>query len=170
MDYNKLVHFNKTYKELSDEYKNQLNELLSNSFNLDEIELHDFSIIMGYTLDDKIICTMSLLKHDDLKKILSEKDNEDMKGYSKKGDGGLFIYNIITDKNYRRLNLGERLLRHLIDNCDNDIKYLHCQVERSNEPSFNLFFKCRFQIEDDMIDSNKNIISVMARYIDLGYK
>lgn len=170
MNYNKLVHFNKTYKELSDDHKNQLNELLSKPFNLDKIELHDFSIIMGYTLDDKIICTMSLLKYGDLKKILTEKGNENMKGYSKKGDGGLFIYNIITDKNYRRLNLGERLIRNLIEKCDNDVKYLHCQVERSNEPSFNLFFKCRFQIEDDMVDSNKNIISVMARYIDLGYK
>ena len=34
-----------------------------------------------------------------------------------------------------------------------------------NEPSFNLFFKCGFQIEEEMINSDDSVVCVMSRNV-----
>ena len=164
MDISKIKYFNLLYKDISIEYKKQLNILLSNSFNINSYELHDFTIITGFLLNGELIASMSLLEHENLKKLLIINDNNEMNGYSNKGDNGLFIYNVVVSKKYQRKHLAELLLKLAIK-YSNNIKYLHCQVKKNNEPSFNLFFKCGFQIENEMEDNDNNIVCVMSRIL-----
>ena len=44
-------------------------------------------------------------------------------------------------------------------------KYLHCQVKKDNEPSFNLFFKCGFKIEEEMMNEDNLVVCVLSRDI-----
>ena len=90
MDISKVKYFNLLYKDISSEYKKQLNILLSNSFDIDSYELHDFTIITGFLLNGELIASISLLKHEDLKKLLVMNDNHEMNGYSNKGDDGSY--------------------------------------------------------------------------------
>jgi len=164
MNYKDLTYFNLPYKNMNDKYKNQLNILLSNAFDTKSFELHDFTNITGFLLNGKLIASLSLLNHESLKKLLIINDNNEMNGYSNKGDNGIFIYNVVVDESFKRKKLGELLLKLAIKYTDN-IKYLHCQVKRNNEPSFNLFFKFGFKIENEMEDNDKNIVCVMSRDI-----
>jgi len=164
MDYSKLKFFNVKYSLFSEYYKFKLNKLLDTGFSeLPSYELHDNTLIYGLISDNEIIACMSLLDSFTLKGILEENKNDEMNGYSKKGDNGLFIYNLIVNNNYRRQKLGEILIRNLMK--ETTAKYLHCQVKKDNEPSFNLFFKCGFQIEDEMIDRENRVVCVMSRNI-----
>lgn len=164
MDYTNLKYFSVSYKDMSDYYKEKLFNLLTMSFDLPSYELHPFTIINGFIKNNEIIACVSLLNHENLLEILKENKNDDMTGYSKKGDDGLFIYNIAVDDNYKRKKLGEILL-NLVMRENLNVKYLHCQVLKENEASFNLFFKCGFKIEEEMNDSDKNVVCVMSRNI-----
>mgnify|MGYP003338558151 CR=1 FL=1 len=164
MNYKNLKYFSIPYKDMSSHYKEELFNLLTLSFDLPSFELHPFTIINGLIIDKKLIASVSLLHHNDLLKILKKNKNDEMTGYSKKGDDGLFIYNIAVDDNYRRKKLGEILI-NLVIRENLNLKYLHCQVLKENEPSFNLFFKCGFKIEEEMNDSDKNVVCVMSRNI-----
>lgn len=164
MDYSKLTYFSVPYSEFSQYYKDKLSDFLDTSFKLPTYELHDFTIINGFTLNDEIIATLSLLKHDDLKGVLEKNDNHEMVGYSNKGDNGLFIYNVVVKEEFKRKRLAEVLINLCIRNYPN-VKYLHAQVKKDNEPSFNLFFKSGFQIENEMQDADNGIVCVMSRDI-----
>tara|TARA_Y100000590_G_scaffold391285_1_gene467765 strand:+ start:201 stop:698 length:498 start_codon:yes stop_codon:yes gene_type:complete len=164
MDYTQLKYFSITYKEMSEYYKADLFNLLNASFDLPSYELHQFTIINGFIKDNEIIGCVSLLHHNDLLEILNENENHEMTGYSKKGDNGLFVYNIAVRDNYKRKKIAEVLLNLCIRENLN-VKYLHCQVEKNNEPSFNLFFKCGFQIEEEMINSDDSVVCVMSRNV-----
>ena len=62
----------------------------------------------------------------------------------------------------------KQLAEVLINLCIRDnpnVKYLHAQVKKENEPSFNLFFKSGFKIENEMQDVDNNIVSVMSKDI-----
>ena len=164
MDYSKLTYFNVSYSEFSQHYKDKLFKFLDTSFKLPSYELHDFTIMNGFLLNDEIIATVSLLKYDDLKSVLDKNNNHEMVGYSNKGDDGLFIYNVVVKDEFKRKKLAEVLINLCIRNYPN-IKYLHAQVKRDNEPSFNLFFKSGFQIENEMQDAHNGIVCVMSRDI-----
>ena len=164
MDYSKLRYFTCKYSELSKYYKNNLLNLLNNSFNLSKYELHDFTIINGFLYNNEIIASVSILFHDDLKLVLEKNNNHKMVGYSNKGDNGIFLYNVVVKEDFKRKRLAEVLINLCIQNYPN-FKYLHAQVKKDNEPSFNLFFKCGFQIETEMSDDNNNIVMVMSRNI-----
>ena len=162
MDYKNLKYFSCYYSELSLHYKNELLELLNNTFKLPSYELYDFTIINGFLFNNKIIAGLSLLKHNDLKKVLVKNNNHEMIGYSNKGDNGLFIYNVFVKNEYKRNRLAEVLINLCIRNNYNST-YLHAQVKKKNESSFNLFFKCGFQIETEMEDENNTIVMVMSK-------
>ena len=162
MDYKNLKYFSCYYSELSLHYKNELLELLNNTFKLPSYELYDFTIINGFLFNNKIIAGLSLLKHNDLKEVLVKNNNHEMIGYSNKGDNGLFIYNVFVKNEYKRNRLAEVLINLCIRNNYNS-NYLHAQVKKQNEPSFNLFFKCGFQIETEMEDENNTIVMVMSK-------
>ena len=164
MDISELKYFNLLYKDISNEYKKQLNILLSNSFDIDSYELHDFTIITGFLFKGELIASLSLLEDNNLKKILIDNNNHEMTGYSNKGENGLFVYNVVVSKKYQRKHLAEILVKLAIK-YSNNVKYLHSQVKKNNEPSFNLFFKCGFQIENEMEDNENNIVCVMSRNI-----
>lgn len=166
MDYSKLTYFTLPYIEFSDYYKNKLLEFLDNSFKLPSYELHDFTIVNGFLMNDEIVATISLLKHEDLINVLKKNDNDERIGYSNKGDKGLFIYNVVVKDEFKRKRLAEILINLCIKNNYNS-RYLHAQVKKENEPSFNLFFKCGFQIENEMHDNNtNNIVMVMSKNIE----
>ena len=152
MDYSKLTYFSSAYIEFSQYYKDKLIEFLDTSFKLPSYELHDFTIINGFLLNNEIIATLSLLKYDDLKIVLEKNNNHEMIGYSNKGETGLFIYNVVVKDEFKRKKLAELLINLCIRDNPN-VKYLHAQVKKDNEPSFNLFFKCGFKIENEMQDS-----------------
>ena len=162
MDYSKLTYFSLQYSEFSQYYKDKLLSFLDSSFKLPSYELHDFTIINGFLLNNEIIATLSLLKHDDLKGVLEKNNNHEMVGYSNKGDDGLFIYNVVVKDEFKRKRLAEVLLNLCIRNYPNT-KYLHAQVKKDNEASFNLFFKCGFQIENEMHDNDNGIVCVMSK-------
>lgn len=164
MDYKNLRYFYLNYGNLSDYYKNELNSFLDKSFNLPSYELYNNTIIYGFLYNNKIIGTLSLLKTNDLEEVLNKHNNNEMIGYSKKGKGGLFIYNIVIKEEFKRKKLAEVLIHLCLKNNINE-KYLHCQVKKDNEPSFNLFFKCGFQIEDELLDNDGNNVCVMSRDI-----
>lgn len=164
MDYSKLTYFSLPYIEFSHYYRNKLLEFLDNSFKLPSYELHDFTIINGFLMNDEIVATVSLLKHEDLINVLKKNDNDERIGYSSKGDKGLFIYNVVVKDEFKRKRLAEILLNLCIKNNYNS-KYLHAQVKKENEPSFNLFFKCGFQIENEMQDNNSNIVMIMSKIL-----
>ncbi len=164
MDYSKLTYFSSSYVEFSQYYKDKLIEFLDISFKLPSYELHDFTIINGFLLNNEIIATISLLKYDDLKTVLKKHNNNEMIGYSNKGDNGLFVYNVVVKDEFKRRRLAEVLINLCIRDNQN-VKYLHAQVKKDNEPSFNLFFKCGFQIENEMQDGGNNTVMVMSRDI-----
>ena len=164
MDYSKLKYFSVNYSEFSDYYKGKLHKFLDDSFNLPSYELYDFTILNGFTLNDEIIGVLSILKTEDLKKVLENNNNDEMTGYSKKGEGGLFIYNVVVKEDFKRKKLAEILINLCLKDNSNE-KYLHAQVKKENEPSFNLFFKSGFQIEDEMQDGDNNQVCVMSRNI-----
>ena len=164
MDYSKLTYFSSAYIEFSQYYKDKLIEFLDTSFKLPSYELHDFTIINGFLLNNEIIATLSLLKYDDLKIVLEKNNNHEMIGYSNKGDNGLFIYNVVIKDEFKRKRLAEVLINLCIRDNPN-AKYLHAQVKKDNEPSFNLFFKCGFKIENEMQDSDNIIVCVMSKDI-----
>ena len=164
MDYSSLKFFNLKYSLFSDYYKENLHNLLDNSFdNLLSYELHDYTMIQGFTLGNEIIATLSLLNYEQLKLILKDNNNDEFNGYSKKGENGLFIYNIAVHPDYRRKKLSEILLRKLIK--ESNSKHLHCQVKKDNEASYNLFFKCGFKIEEEMFDGENLIVCVLSKDI-----
>ena len=114
MDYSSLKFFNLKYSLFSTYFKKNLHNLLDTCFeNLPSYELHDFTMIQGLTLGNEIIATLSLLNHEQLKGILKENKNDEFNGYSKKGENGLFIYNIAVHPNYQRKKLSEILMRKL---------------------------------------------------------
>lgn len=164
MDYSTLKYFNVKYSEFSEYYKKHLHNFLDNTFHLPSYELYDNTIILGFIKDTEIIASLSILKTVDLVNVLKNNNNDDMTGYSKKGDNGLFIYNVSVKNEYKRKKLAEVLINLCLRDFSNE-KYLHVQVKKENEPSFNLFFKCGFQIEDEMQDSNNNQVCVMSRNI-----
>ena len=164
MNYSELKYFSIPYNEMSEYYKADLYNLLNNSFNLPSYELHSFTIVNGFIKNNEIIASLSLLNHNNLLNILKQNENDELNGYSKKGDGGLFVYNIAVRQEFKRNKLAEVLLNLCIrENLDK--KYLHCQVLKSNEPSFNLFFKCGFKIEEEMNNEDNEIVCVMSRNI-----
>jgi ribosomal protein S18 acetylase RimI-like enzyme len=164
MDYSKLTYFSVKYSEFSQYYKDKLYTFLNDSFHLPSYELYDFSIITGFMLDNEIVGTLSILKTIDLKSVLAKNNNDEMTGYSKKGEGGLFIYNVLVKDDLQRNKLGEVLINLCLINNPNE-KYLHAQVKKENEPSYNLFFKTGFQIEDEMQDDDNNHVCLMSRII-----
>ncbi len=164
MDYSKLKYFSVNYGEFSDYYKRKLHKFLDKSFNLPSYELYDFTIVNGFTFNGEIIGVLSILKTEDLRKVLENNNNDEMTGYSKKGEGGLFIYNVVVKDDFKRKKLAEILINLCLKDNSNE-QYLHAQVKKENEPSFNLFFKCGFQIEDEMQDSDNNQVCVMSRNI-----
>ena len=162
MDYSSLKFFSLKYSLFSEYYKQNLHNLLDKCFNdLPSYELHNDTIIQGFTKNKEIISTLSLLNHTLLQKILKENNNDDMSGYSKKGDNGLFIYNIATSPEYQRNRLGEVLIHKLMK--ETTANYLQCQVKKDNEPSFNLFFKCGFQIEEEMMNEDNLVVCVLSK-------
>lgn len=164
MDYSSLKFFSLKYSLFSEYYKQNLHNLLDKCFNnLPSYELHDNTIIQGFTKDKEIVSTLSLLNHNQLQKILKQNNNDDYNGYSKKGDNGIFIYNIATSPEYQRNRLGEVLIHKLMK--ETTAKYLHCQVKKDNEPSFNLFFKCGFKIEEEMMNEDNLVVCVLSRDI-----
>jgi ribosomal protein S18 acetylase RimI-like enzyme len=164
MDYSKLTYFSVKYSEFSQYYKDKLYTFLNDSFHLPSYELYDFSIITGFMLDNEIVGTLSILKTIDLKSVLAKNNNDEMTGYSKKGEGGLFIYNVLVKDDLQRNKLGEVLINLCLINNPTE-KYLHAQVKKENEPSYNLFFKTGFQIEDEMQDDDNNHVCLMSRII-----
>jgi ribosomal protein S18 acetylase RimI-like enzyme len=165
MDYSKLVYFSNKYVDFSQHYKDKLLKFLDISFKLPTYELHDFTIISGFLLNNEIIATISLLKHEDLKEVLNNNNNHKMIGYSSKGENGLFIYNVVVKDEFKRKRLAEVLLNLCIGE-NKAIKYLHAQVKRDNEPSFNLFLKCGFKIENEMLDGDNISVCVLSRDIN----
>ena len=165
-------------KNINKKNKLVINNLINECFpKIENYEIYDETLFYLF-LDkesnikvlekDNIIGIINILDN----KILTKKKTEDeLFGYSIKGELGYYLYNFLVNNKYRNKGYGKKIIKYLILNLKkNNIsdkkyyKYIH--TISISDISSNIFKNLGFHPENNLIDKNNNYIKIYSKWLN----